>query len=55
MKPVILWVHPDFKKKMKIESANNGCSMIELTKKIAESKETDEVIPKSGRRFSFRF
>ena len=55
MKPVILWVHPDFKKKMKIESANNGCSMIELTKKLSENKDGDEVNIKSGRRFNFRF
>jgi len=35
IKPVRLWVHPDYKRKIKIEAAEQGKKIIELTEELA--------------------
>ena len=55
-RPVVVWVHPDFKKKLKVESAEAEISIIEFTRKLAhESKECDgDGLGVKRGRFNFR-
>ena len=47
-----VWVHPAFKKKLKLQATTEGVSMLQLTKKLAkDNEETKEIIRK---KFSFR-
>jgi hypothetical protein len=52
-RPVMIWVHPTFKKKLKVESAQNEVSIIEFTRKLAESKEEVPTLVKK-KPFTFR-
>lgn len=51
-KPVILWVHPNFKKKMKVEAANQEISVIKFTEML--SNDNDEV-PRIVKKKPFTF
>ena len=56
-KIVMLWVHPDFKSRINVESAKNNESIIEYTKKLSKMKsliEEDEENNFEKKRFSFR-
>lgn len=58
-RPVFIFVHPEFKKKLKIQSAIEGVSMIKFTEKLARDAEnniekTDQNIKKKGG-FKFQF
>jgi len=51
-----IWVHPDFKNKIKIDSTLNNMSILKYTEKIAKKKNlfgenNDEKEPKFGFRF----
>jgi hypothetical protein len=52
-KPVIMWVDPLFKRKIKIESAQNDMSIVRFTKILAESKEEVPTLVKK-KPFTFR-
>ena len=52
-RPVVLWVHPDFKKKLKVESAEHELSIIEFTRRLAQCKEEVKEVER-GKKFTFR-
>jgi hypothetical protein len=50
-----IWVHPDFKKKLKVEAGKEGLSMIQLTKKLANQPVMEEQTNEQKKSFNMRF
>ena len=47
-----IWVHPAFKKKLKLQAASEDMSILQLTKKLAKDNETTE--EKIRKKFIFK-
>lgn len=55
MTEVRLWVHPNFKKKLKKEAADRDLTVVKLTEELAEdSKEMLDDIKKERKWFNFK-
>lgn len=52
--PVAMWVHPEFKKKIKVDSAMNDMSILDYTKKFAEQREEGVEQLQNGKKKEFK-
>lgn len=54
-RPEILKVHPLFHKKVKIDAAMRGQSILEYTKSLAQDEAVDEANNKKKEKYGFKF
>lgn len=55
MKQERMWVHPEFKKRIRIEAAEKGVSILKLTKTLGEENNVLQQLKKKHEKSSFRF
>ena len=48
-----VWVDPDFKKALKLEAVNVGCSVIKLTRRLAKKGEFNLLDENNGKKKNF--